>query len=187
MILERFPSRTLCRGSSWNCPRRGREEGNMGDRKWGWTDSLGITWRAPPCWKELPGTVWEGRSSWQAHILRICVSTWFRFPLERFKSPHAIFSACLQTSCSDHCHTSLSSHLWGQSTISDFLSSSFGVFIFILRDFLWPFFCGASSFFRAATLQKRGSEKFLRFSLPKVSWNLAWNFGEMIRATFSGV
>ena len=28
---------------------------------------------------------------------------------------------------------------------------------------------------------------FLRFSLPKVSWNLAWNFGELFRATFSRV
>ena len=41
--------------------------------------------------------------------------------------------------------------------------------------------------FRAATLQKCGSEIFLRFSLPKVSWNLAWNFGEIFRATFSRV
>ena len=45
----------------------------------------------------------------------------------------------------------------------------------------------ASSQVRAATLQKCGSEIFLRFSLPKVSWNLAWNFGEMFRATFSRV
>ena len=43
------------------------------------------------------------------------------------------------------------------------------------------------NFVRAATLQKRGSENFLRFSLPKVSWNLAWNFGEIFRATFSRV
>ena len=41
--------------------------------------------------------------------------------------------------------------------------------------------------FRAATLQKCGSEICLRFSLPKVSWNLAWNFGEIFRATFSRV
>ena len=41
--------------------------------------------------------------------------------------------------------------------------------------------------FRAATLQKCGSEIFLRFCLPKVSWNLAWNFGEIFRATFSRV
>ena len=33
------------------------------------------------------------------------------------------------------------------------------------------------NFVRPATLQKCGSEKILRFSLPKVSWNLAWNFG----------
>ena len=40
---------------------------------------------------------------------------------------------------------------------------------------------------RAATLQKCGSEFLIRFSLPKVSWNLAWNFGEIFRATFSRV
>ena len=40
---------------------------------------------------------------------------------------------------------------------------------------------------RATTLQKCGSEFFLLFSLPKVSWNLAWNFGEIFRATFSRV
>ena len=39
----------------------------------------------------------------------------------------------------------------------------------------------------AATLQKCRSEIFLRFSLPKVSWNLAWNFGEIFRASFSRV
>ena len=38
--------------------------------------------------------------------------------------------------------------------------------------------------FRAATLQKCGSDNFLSFSLPKVSWNLAWNFSEIFRATF---
>ena len=43
------------------------------------------------------------------------------------------------------------------------------------------------NFKRAATLQKCGSEFFLRFSLPKVSWNLAWNFDEIFRATFSRV
>ena len=42
-------------------------------------------------------------------------------------------------------------------------------------------------YFRAATLQKCRSEHFLRFSLPKVSWNSAWNFGETFRATFSRV
>ena len=40
---------------------------------------------------------------------------------------------------------------------------------------------------RAAALQKCGSDFFLHFSLPKVSWNLAWNFGELFRATFSRV
>ena len=39
----------------------------------------------------------------------------------------------------------------------------------------------------AATLQKCGCEHLLSFSLPKVSWNLAWNFGETFRATFSRV
>ena len=43
------------------------------------------------------------------------------------------------------------------------------------------------NFVRAVALQKCGSEKFPRFSLPKVSWNLAWNFGEVFRATFSRV
>ena len=49
------------------------------------------------------------------------------------------------------------------------------------NQIFWPMFL------RAATLQKCGSEIFLRFSLPKVSWNLAWNFGEIFRATFSRV
>ena len=70
-----------------------------------------------------------------------------------------------------------------------------------MRHFYLPFtYCGGgtvskkinSNFrmvgtVRAATLQKCGSENFLRFSLPKVSWNLAWNFGEIFRATFSRV
>ena len=42
-------------------------------------------------------------------------------------------------------------------------------------------------FVRAATLQKCGSEKFLRFSLPKVSWNWREILGEIFRATFSRV
>ena len=37
------------------------------------------------------------------------------------------------------------------------------------------------------TLQKCGSENFRRFSVPKMSWNLAWNVGEIFRATFSRV
>ena len=40
---------------------------------------------------------------------------------------------------------------------------------------------------RATTLQKCGSENFLRFSLPKVWWNLACNFGEIFHAMFSRV
>ena len=39
----------------------------------------------------------------------------------------------------------------------------------------------------AAALQKCRSEFFLRFSLPKVSWNLAWTLGEIFCATFSRV
>ena len=39
---------------------------------------------------------------------------------------------------------------------------------------------------RAATLQKCGSEIFVRFSLQKVSWNLSWNFGEISVLRFPG-
>ena len=59
------------------------------------------------------------------------------------------------------------------------------LFVIVCFPGLFADYC--ADFPRAATLQKCGSEIFLRFPLPKMSWNLAWNFGEIFRATFSRV
>ena len=53
--------------------------------------------------------------------------------------------------------------------------------------FALSFHAFVREFIREATLQECGSEIFLRFSLPKVSWNLVWNCGEIFRAMFSRV
>ena len=51
---------------------------------------------------------------------------------------------------------------------------------------IWTVFIrgGGGLYFVEFFRQKCGSEIFLRFSLPKVSWNFAWNFSEIFCATF---